>query len=177
MLGPFPTCMRAAAIAPAESVGACVARFPTSGSLPRYCGGSASAWQVSRPARRSLRAAARIVAKPPLAALYIGVLQTKSLPPSPAPIATGWSDSCRAGFAPAEEWRLCTADRVRACPGRHLAAAPAQARGVDRVVGRAHCHSLADLHAVRRRLAPHRAFGRCCCNVIRPHRPFAPRNL
>ena len=32
-----------------------------------------------------------------------------SLPPSTAPTATGWSDSCRAGFAPAEEWRLCTA--------------------------------------------------------------------
>ena len=30
-----------------------------------------------------------------------GVLQSKSLPPSTAPIATGWSDSCRAGFAPA----------------------------------------------------------------------------
>ena len=50
--------------------------------------------------------AARMVAKPPLAARYIGVLQTMSLPPSSAPTATGWSDSCRAGFAPAEEWRL-----------------------------------------------------------------------
>ena len=29
-----------------------------------------------------------------------------SLPPSSAPTATGWSDSCRAGFAPAGEWRL-----------------------------------------------------------------------
>ena len=32
-----------------------------------------------------------------------------SLPPSSAPIATGRSDSCRAGFAPAGEWRLVTA--------------------------------------------------------------------
>ena len=32
-----------------------------------------------------------------------------SLPPSPAPIATGWSDSCRAGFAPARRRRLSTA--------------------------------------------------------------------
>ena len=31
------------------------------------------------------------------------------LPPPSAPTATGWSDSCRAGFAPAEEWRLLTA--------------------------------------------------------------------
>ena len=50
--------------------------------------------------------AARMVAKPPLAARYIGVLQTMLLPPSSAPTTTGWSDSCRAGFAPAREWRL-----------------------------------------------------------------------
>ena len=31
------------------------------------------------------------------------------LPPPSAPIATGWSDICRAGFAPAEEWCLLTA--------------------------------------------------------------------
>jgi hypothetical protein len=29
-----------------------------------------------------------------------------------APIATGWSDSCRAGFAPAERQRLCTAHEI-----------------------------------------------------------------
>ena len=46
--------MRAAANTPAESVGACVARFPTGGSLPRYQGGSASALWLSRPAQRSL---------------------------------------------------------------------------------------------------------------------------
>ena len=57
-------------------------------------------------------AAARMVAEPPLAARYIGVLQTMSLPPPSAPTATGWSDSCRAGFAPAEERRLCTAHTI-----------------------------------------------------------------
>ena len=55
---------------------------------------------------------ARMVAKPPLAARCVGVLQTISLPPSSAPTATGWSDSCRAGFAPAEEWRLSTAHLI-----------------------------------------------------------------
>ena len=68
---------------------------------------------------------ARMVAEPPLAARCIGVLQTMSLPPSSAPTATGWSDSCRAGFAPAEEWRLFTAhteSRVKPCrvDGRRL---------------------------------------------------------
>ena len=45
----------------------------------------------------------------PKAARYTEVLQSKSLPPSTAPIVTGWSDSCRAGFAPAEGQRLSTA--------------------------------------------------------------------
>ena len=54
MLRPFPSSMRAAANTPAEPVGACVARFPTGSSLPRYQGGSASASPLSRPARRSL---------------------------------------------------------------------------------------------------------------------------
>ena len=53
--------------------------------------------------------AARMVAKSPLATRFIGVLQTMSLPPPSAPIASGWSDSCRAGFAPARRGRLCTA--------------------------------------------------------------------
>ena len=55
------------------------------------------------------RVAARMVARPPTAARSIGVLQAMSLPPSLAPIATGWNDSCRAGFAPAESRRLSTA--------------------------------------------------------------------
>ena len=50
-------------------------------------------WSLSRPRRP----------------FVIGVLQTMLLPPPSAPIATDWSDSCRAGFAPAEDWRLLTA--------------------------------------------------------------------
>ena len=54
VLRPLPSSTRAVAITPAETVGAPVARFPTAGSLPRVEGGSASASQVSGPARRSL---------------------------------------------------------------------------------------------------------------------------
>ena len=61
------------------------------------------------------RVAARMVAESPKATRYIGVLQAMSLPPSPAPIATGWSDSCRAGFAPAGERRLSTAHYFFKC--------------------------------------------------------------
>ena len=101
--------MRAAANTPAETVGACVAHFPTAGSLPRVMGGSASASQVSGPARRSLALRPAWSLSHPGRPLVVGVLQPMSLPPSSAPTATGWSDSCRAGFAPAEEWRLLTA--------------------------------------------------------------------
>ena len=61
-------------------------------------------------------------------------------------------------------------DRVRTRPGQHLAATLAEAGRVNRVVGSAHRHSLADRHAVRRRLAPHRTFGRRCRNLIRSSR-------
>ena len=111
MLRPFPSSTRAAAITPAEPVGARVARFPTAVSLPRLPAGSASASFVSRPARRSLALQPAWSLNRPRRPFVIGVLQPMSLPPSSAPTATGWSDSCRAGFAPAEEWRLVTAHR------------------------------------------------------------------
>ena len=45
----------------------------------------------------------------PRAARCTEVRQSKSLPPSTAPIATGWSNTCRAGFAPARRQHLSTA--------------------------------------------------------------------
>ena len=111
VLRPSPSSTRAAATTPAEPVGARVARFPTAGSLPRISGGSASASLRFEACSAFTRVAARVVAEPPEAALVVGVLQPMSLPPSSAPTATGWSDSCRAGFAPAVEWRLVTAHR------------------------------------------------------------------
>ena len=109
VLLPSPSSMRAAATTPAEPADARVARFPTGGSLPRQKGGSASALLVSGPAQRSLALQPAWSLSRPRRPRYIGVLQAMSLPPSPAPIATGWSDSCRAGFAPARRRRLSTA--------------------------------------------------------------------
>ena len=111
MLLPSPSSMRAAATTPAEPADARVARFPAGGSLPRQKGGSASALLVSGPAQRSLALQPAWSLSRPRRPRYIGVLQAMSLPPSPAPIATGWSDSCRAGFAPARRRRLSTAHR------------------------------------------------------------------
>ena len=101
-----PSSTRATATTPAEPLGARVARFPTGDSLPRCSGGSASALPVSRPARRSLALQPVWSLNRPRRPFVLGVLQPMSLPPSSAPTATGWSDSCRAGFAPAEGWRL-----------------------------------------------------------------------
>ena len=111
VLLPSPSSMRAAATTPAEPADARVARFPAGGSLPRQKGGSASALLVSGPAQRSLALQPAWSLSRPRRPRYIGVLQAMSLPPSPAPIATGWSDSCRAGFAPARRRRLSTAHR------------------------------------------------------------------
>jgi len=92
--------MRAAAITPAKPLGAFVARFPNDDSLPRETAGSASASHFSRPAQRSLALRPAWSPNRPRRP-FIEVLQPRSLPPSDAPIATGGSDSCRAGFAPA----------------------------------------------------------------------------
>ena len=55
------------------------------------------------------RVATGMAAESPVATRSVGVLQSMSLPSSTAPAATGWSDGCRAEFAPADEWRLGTA--------------------------------------------------------------------
>ncbi|CDQ11467.1 protein of unknown function [Acidithiobacillus ferrivorans] len=49
-----------------------------------------------------------ILTKPLFMALYTGGF-SRFVTSTTAPIATGWSDSCRAGFAPAERPCLCTA--------------------------------------------------------------------
>ena len=112
---------------------------PASGSLPRDTVGSASALHVSRPARRSLALRPAWSPGRPRAACSIGVLQAMSLPPSPAPIATGWSDSCRAGFAPARGWRLSTAHRI-ACACVRAFASARFARLITHARGRHRTH-------------------------------------
>ena len=87
---------------------------PTDGGLPRFDVGSASATTVSRPARRSLRIAACMLAESPRDP-FLGVLQLKSLPPSTAPSATGRSDRGRVGISPTENHCLITAHVKERC--------------------------------------------------------------
>ncbi|MCY4594907.1 MAG: hypothetical protein OXC19_08930, partial [Bryobacterales bacterium] len=91
--------MRAAAITPVEPAGARIARFPDGWQpSPKY-GRVGFHVEGFEACSAFTRVAARMVARLPKAARYVGVLQTMSLPPSSAPTASGWSDSCRAGFA------------------------------------------------------------------------------
>ncbi len=105
--------MRASANTPAETTGACVARFPVAGSLPRYNGGSASASCFSRPARRLLAFSPAWSLNRLTRPFDARVLQSISLPPRTALAATNRSDSCCAGFAPARRKRLSTAHVAR----------------------------------------------------------------
>ncbi len=106
----FPSSsMRASANTPAETTGACVARFPVAASLPRYNGGSASAACFSRPARRLLAFSPASSLNRLMRPFDARVLQSISLPPRTALAATNRSDSCCAGFAPARRKRLSTA--------------------------------------------------------------------
>ena len=51
------------------------------------------------------RVATRVLADRPVAAFAVEVLQSMSLPPGTAPIATGWGDGCLAEPEPARRWR------------------------------------------------------------------------
>ena len=65
-----PSCTHAVANTPAETTGACVARFPVAGSLPRISGGSASALVFSRPARTFTHVTACALAEPSKTVLW-----------------------------------------------------------------------------------------------------------
>jgi len=103
-------CTHAVAITPAEPLESSLALSSDSG-LPPNSARSASASPFSRPARRSLVLRPACSPSRPAATLYIegSVEFVASLD---APIATGWSDSCRAGLSPAGYVRLFTAHRI-----------------------------------------------------------------
>ncbi len=86
-------------------------KFPTcppKRGRSRITDGSASAFPFSRPTRRSLTLRPAYSSSHQVA-LCTGELSSRLTPWAAAPITTGWSDICRAGFAPAERPCLCTA--------------------------------------------------------------------
>ena len=85
-----------------------VVRFPCDGGLPQIDGGSASA--IAFRGLLSVHYTFRPVCSPgrprrPSTPKYFSGFVTSSA----APIATGRNDSCRVGFSPTENRRLCTA--------------------------------------------------------------------
>ena len=94
-----------------------LAHFTCDVGLPRVLAGSASAFHFSRPAQRSLRFRPACSPSSYFRAFYTRGF-SRFVTSATAPVATGRSESCRAGFAPAESRRLLTAhDTVRLSDG------------------------------------------------------------
>ncbi len=127
------SCMHAVANTPAEPQGPSFTHFPCSVSLPRNHDGSASALRLSRPARRSL------TLRPAYSPSHIMTLYTggfsRFIASTTAPIATGWSENRRAGFAPAERPCLRTAHMIKDVID-HPGHAALQQRPAERPAGR-----------------------------------------
>jgi len=105
-----------------ESSGAYLARFPGGFGLPRYYGESASTWQFSGPARRSL--ALRPAWTTDLH--YEAFSQSASghsLPPDPPRVFPAGARVCRPGFSPGRmmclgKAHIITSAKARNCPIR-----------------------------------------------------------
>ena len=101
-------CRHAVAITPVGPQAGSIRSPETCGNgLPRVFGGSAPTLVFSRPAQRS-RMLRPAYSRHRLAALSIEGFDD-FVTSVVAPIATGWSKSCRVGIAPTENRRLCTA--------------------------------------------------------------------
>jgi len=124
-----------------------VVRFPCDGGLPQIDGGSASA--IAFRGLLSVHYTFRPVCSPgrprrPSTPKYFSGFVTSSA----APIATGRNDSCRVGFSPTENRRLCTA-YVKELPGlvfRSIGRPPASCRALRGLWQRVErvCHCFAE---------------------------------
>ena len=86
---------------------------PNGGGLPPDEDGSASALPFSRPAQRSLHVTAYALAES-LTDPFTPECFSRFVTSTTVPIATGWNDPCRVGFAPTEAAHLCTAHFITA---------------------------------------------------------------
>jgi hypothetical protein len=92
----FPV-MHAIATTPVGPTGRTRSTCPADCGLPRALDGSAPTFAFSRPARRSLTLRPACALSRLTRPFFIGVFQRKSLPPLPAPTASGWSDPLPGG--------------------------------------------------------------------------------
>jgi hypothetical protein len=96
--------VHAVAITPADSLSASLVS-PRELRPSLHSGQVGSALSFSRPAQRSLLVTACTFARSPVVTLYTRGFSS-FVSSTAALIATGWSDSCRVGFAPIENRRL-----------------------------------------------------------------------
>ena len=108
MLRQVSVCMHAVATTPAESLaGSSLVITSSDGSLPSVpkVGFRISIFEACS---AFTRVTAYMLARSPKATVTIGGFGC-FVTSTAAPTATGWSDSCQAGLAPAEDLRLSTA--------------------------------------------------------------------
>ena len=121
----FPCCVRlpcvhAIATTPAQPLGALFARFPSRSSLPRVSVRVGLRIVLFEDCSAFTHVTACTLAGPPTVIRYIRGF-SHFVTSMTAPIATGWSESCRVGLAPTEKRRLCTAHTGsgQCCVNRH----------------------------------------------------------
>jgi hypothetical protein len=88
------------------------AHLPIDGSLPRLLERVGFRITLFEACSAFTHVTAYIIAEPLREPVYIEGF-SRVVTSTTAPIATGWSDSCRVGFAPTERPCLCTAHRAR----------------------------------------------------------------
>ena len=98
----------AVATTPAEQLGALVARLPQLQRPSLVYGQVGFRITLFEACSAFTHVTACVLAKSPKATLYTGGF-SGFVASTTAPIATGWSDPCRVGFAPTEDVRLSTA--------------------------------------------------------------------
>ena len=102
-----PSFTHAVAITPAEPLGALIVRFPNGGGLPEIQAGRLPHCPFR--GLLSVHCTLRPMRSPsPLRTLYTRSFD-RFVTSTAVPIATGWNDICRVGFAPTKVVHLCTA--------------------------------------------------------------------
>ena len=110
MLRHISSYTHAVATTPAEQLGALVARLPQLQRPSLVYGQVGFRITLFEACSAFTHVTACVLAKSPKATLYTGGF-SGFVASTTAPIATGWSDPCRVGFAPTEDVRLSTAHR------------------------------------------------------------------
>ena len=108
MLRHISSYTHAVATTPAEQLGALVARLPQLQRPSLVYGQVGFRITLFEACSAFTHVTACVLAKSPKATLYTGGF-SGFVASTTAPIATGWSDPCRVGFAPTEDVRLSTA--------------------------------------------------------------------